>query len=42
MEVYIGHVKRTVYLSRYDDDHKIRASNQRPDIGKYCFVYRKI
>ena len=30
------------YLSRDDHDHKIRASKQRTDIGKYCCVNRTI
>jgi len=30
------------YLSRDGHDSKIMARNQRTDIGKHCFLYRKI
>jgi len=35
-------LKGPSYLSRDDHDRKIRASKQRTDIGKYCFVNRII
>ena len=42
MEIYKGRLKGPCYLSRDGHDRKIRARKQRRDIGKYCFVNRKI
>jgi hypothetical protein len=43
MDTYRGKVKRTMLLSREDDqDHKIRARKQRIGAGKYSFVNRMI
>ena len=43
MDTYRGQVKRTMLLSREDDqDHKIRARKQRTGAGKYSFVNRTI
>jgi hypothetical protein len=43
MDTYRGRVKRTMLLSREDDqDHKTRARKQRTGASKYSFVNRTI
>jgi hypothetical protein len=42
VEMYRGRAPGPCYLSRDGHDHKFRATKQRTDIGKYCFVNRTI
>jgi len=42
MEMYMEQAQKPRYLSRDEQDHNFRNRKQRTDIGKYCFVNRKI